>query len=66
MTDAAADTPDAVAPPPPTIWAAVKEAVRGENPEEEVRKKLYEAVGIKPDEHHDEEGTERRMSQIGG
>ena len=24
------------------------------------------AVGIKPDEHHEERGTERRMSQIGG
>lgn len=27
---------------------------------------LYEALGAKPDEHHDKIGTERQMSQIGG
>ena len=27
---------------------------------------IREAIGIKPDEHHEERGTERRMSQIGG
>ena len=27
---------------------------------------LYEALGAKPDEHHDKVGTERNMSQIGG
>lgn len=29
MTDAPAETPGAPEPPPPTVWAAVKEAVRG-------------------------------------
>ena len=44
-----------------------KEAVRSDNCEDNVRKALYEAVGIKPEEHDDEgEGTDRRMSQIGG
>ena len=27
---------------------------------------LFEALGAKPDEHHDRVGTERGMSQIGG
>ena len=45
----------------------VRAALRGENPDEEVRKILYQAVGIKPEEHDDSgEGTDRRMSQIGG
>lgn len=43
----------------------VKDAVRN-GTDDDIRRVLYEAVGIKPDEHHDEEGTERRMSQIGG
>lgn len=43
----------------------VKDAAR-EGSDDDIRRVLYEAVGVKPDEHHDEEGTERRMSQIGG
>ena len=31
-----------------------------------VRELLCEAIGAKPDEHHDKVGTERKMSQIGG
>ena len=31
-----------------------------------VRAAFFEAVGNKPEEHHDERGTERKMSQIGG
>ena len=31
-----------------------------------VRDVLFEALGAKPDEHHDKVGTERNMSQIGG
>ena len=34
--------------------------------DEGVRAVLYEALGAKPDEHHDKVGTERNMSQIGG
>lgn len=34
--------------------------------DEAVRAVLYEALGAKPDEHHDKVGTERNMSQIGG
>ena len=34
--------------------------------EEAVRAVLMEALGAKPDEHHDKVGTERGMSQIGG
>ena len=34
--------------------------------DEAVRAVLYEALGAKPDEHHDKVGTERGMSQIGG
>ena len=34
--------------------------------EEAVRAVLREALGAKPDEHHDKVGTERGMSQIGG
>lgn len=33
---------------------------------EAVRAVLLEALGAKPDEHHDKVGTERNMSQIGG
>ena len=34
--------------------------------DEGARAVLYEALGAKPDEHHDKVGTERGMSQIGG
>lgn len=37
-----------------------------EGGEEAVRAVLLEALGAKPDEHHDKVGTERNMSQIGG
>ena len=37
-----------------------------ERGEEGVRALLQEAIGAKPDEHHDKVGTERNMSQIGG
>ena len=34
--------------------------------DEEVREVLFQALGAKPDDHHDKIGTERGMSQIGG
>ena len=34
--------------------------------EEDVRRVIAQAIGAKPDEHHDKVGTERGMSQIGG
>ena len=37
-----------------------------EGGEEAVRAVLMQALGAKPDEHHDKVGTERNMSQIGG
>lgn len=37
-----------------------------EGGEEAVRRVLLEALGTKPDDHHDKVGTERNMSQIGG
>ncbi len=37
-----------------------------EGGEDGVRELLREAIGAKPDEHHDKVGTERNMSQIGG
>ncbi len=43
----------------------VKTALR-EGGEDAVRATLFEALGAKPDEHHDKVGTERGMSQIGG
>ena len=43
----------------------VKTALR-EGGEDAVRAVLFEALGAKPDEHHDKVGTERGMSQIGG
>ncbi len=43
----------------------VREALRTGG-ETAVREVLYEALGAKPDEHHDKVGTERNMSQIGG
>lgn len=44
----------------------VKKALRGEGGDEAVIRDIQEAIGIKPDEHHEERSTERRMSQIGG
>ncbi len=43
----------------------VMEAIRSDDPTA-VDRAIEEAIGIKPDEHHEERGTERRMSQIGG
>ncbi len=40
-------------------------AIRADD-EEAVDQAIKEAIGIKPDEHHEERGTQRRMSQIGG
>lgn len=42
-----------------------KEALRS-GTDEQVRAVLMEALGAKPDDHHDKVGTERGMSQIGG
>ena len=43
----------------------VREALRS-GTEDDVVTTIQEALRIKPDEHHHREGTERRMSQIGG
>ena len=43
----------------------VRDAVRAGSPEG-IHAAFHEAVGNKPDEHHDTEGTDRKMSQIGG
>ena len=43
----------------------VRAALRG-GTDEEVSQVLLEALGAKPDEHHDKVGTERNMSAIGG
>lgn len=43
----------------------VREALRG-GTDDEVRAVLLEALGAKPDDHHDKVGTERGMSAIGG
>ena len=37
-----------------------------EGTDEEIRAVLMQALGAKPDDHHDKVGTERGMSQIGG
>ena len=37
-----------------------------EDSEDEVRALFQKALRLKPDAHHNREGTERRMSQIGG
>ena len=37
-----------------------------EGTEEDQRAVFLQALGAKPDEHHDKVGTERGMSQIGG
>ena len=42
-----------------------KQALRN-GTDEQVRAVLMEALGAKPDDHHDKVGTERGMSQIGG
>lgn len=43
----------------------VKSALR-EGGEEAAERVLYEALGAKPDDHHDKVGTERNMAAIGG
>lgn len=43
----------------------VKAALRSGS-EEAIDQAIFDAIGIKPDEHHEERGTVRRMSQIGG
>ena len=43
----------------------VREAVRTGDMDG-VRAAFYETIGNKPEEHHDKQGTERKMSQIGG
>ena len=42
----------------------VKAALQGSD--DDVRSALYAALNVKPDAHHHREGTDRRMSQIGG
>lgn len=44
----------------------LRAALRGDGGDEAVRAVFQEAIGAKPDEHHDQVGTERGMSQIGG
>ena len=44
----------------------MREALRKEDTDAAIRGVLLEALGAKPDEHHDKVGTQRRMSQIGG
>ncbi len=44
----------------------VMRALRQRGSDEAIAHALFESIGIKPDEHHHQEGTERRMSQIGG
>lgn len=44
----------------------VRAALRSGGSDDAVRAVLYEALGAKPDEHHDKVGTRRGMSQIGG
>lgn len=43
----------------------IKDALQN-GTDEQVKEVLVEALGAKPDEHHDKIGTERGMSQIGG
>ena len=43
----------------------VRKALRTKDDDAVVRD-IQDAIGIKPDEHHEERGTVRRMSQIGG
>ena len=44
----------------------VRSVLRASANDDDVRAVLMEALGAKPDEHHDKVGTERNMSQIGG
>ena len=44
----------------------LRTALRGDGGDAAVRAVLAEALGAKPDEHHDKVGTDRGMSQIGG
>ena len=44
----------------------LRAAVRGDGGDDAVRAVILEAIGAKPDEHHDKVGTDRGMSQIGG
>lgn len=43
----------------------VRAALR-EGTDEDVRAVFMQALGAKPDDHHDKVGTDRKMSQIGG
>ncbi len=44
----------------------VKAACRSSNPDQAIREALYAALRVKPDEHHNRDHTDRKMSQIGG
>ena len=44
----------------------MRAALRGDDGDDATRAVLMEALGAKPDDHHDKVGTERGMSQIGG
>lgn len=44
----------------------VRAALRGGGTDDDVRRVFMEALGAKPDDHHDKVGTERGMSAIGG
>ncbi|BAK45254.1 GTP 3',8-cyclase MoaA [Eggerthella sp. YY7918] len=44
----------------------LRTALRGDGGDAAVRAVFAEALGAKPDEHHDKVGTDRGMSQIGG
>ena len=44
----------------------MRAALRGDGGDEAIGAVLMEALGAKPDDHHDKVGTERGMSQIGG
>lgn len=44
----------------------MRAALRGDGGDDAIRAVLMEALGAKPDDHHDKVGTERGMSQIGG
>jgi cyclic pyranopterin phosphate synthase len=43
----------------------IKEVLR-RGSDDEIRRTLHEALGSKPEEHHNQVGTDRLMSQIGG
>ena len=44
----------------------MRAALRSDGGDDAIRAVLMEALGAKPDDHHDKVGTERGMSQIGG